>query len=246
MSVFQTPNKTNGFGQGIYEQSATPIETIGTILTLADGRKFAYARNGATALAVAKITQCAAPDSNAHNEAIAAAAAIGATTLTVTFGGAVTADAYAEGYMHVNDATGEGHIYKVKSHPAGTSSVPVVLYDPIRVALVASTSEITFTKHPQDSVIVYPTTGSSAPAGVPLIPVTAAYYFWNQVKGPCPILTDGTIVIGQHVRVSDGVAGAVEPLDRDGTAEDEAAVGTVLQVNANTEYSIIMLDIPGY
>lgn len=246
MSVFQTPCKTTGFGQGIFEQSATQIEALGTPWTLADGRKFVYAKNGAANLGVAVMTQCAVPDTNAHNEAIAAAAAIGATTLTVTFGDAVTANAYADGYMHVNDATGEGHIYKVKSHPAGTASVPVVLYDPIRVALVASTSEITFTKHPQDGVIVYPTTGTSAPAGVPLIPVTAAYYFWNQVKGPCPILTDGTIVIGQHVRVSDGTAGAVEALDRDGTAEDEAAVGTVLQVNATTEYSLIMLDIPGY
>jgi hypothetical protein len=50
-------------------------------------------------------------------------------------------------------------------------------------------------------------------------------------------------VIGQHARVSDGTAGAVEPLDRDGTAEDEAQVGMVMQVNASTEYSLIFLQL---
>jgi hypothetical protein len=236
----------NSFAQKWYQESATQKEELGTLMTTNDGRVFAYALNAAVALAAGKLTQAAAPDSNAHNEAIAAAAAIGVKTLSVTFGGAVVASAYKDGYMHVNDEAGEGHIYGVKDHAAGTSTVAVFLKDPIRVALVASTSEITFTKHPQKEVIVLPTTATSIPVGVPPIAVTASYYFWNQVKGPCALLTDGTIVIGQHVRLSDGVAGAVEPLDRDGTAEDEACVGTVLQVNANTEYSLIMLAIPGY
>lgn len=238
--------KIGGFAQPIYQQSATQKEELGTLLTTKDGRVFAYSRNGAADLAAGKLTQAAAPDSNAHNEKIAAAAAAGATTIVVTFGGAVLADAYKDGYVHINDEAGEGHIYRVKGHPAGTANVPVYLHDPIRVALVADTSEITLTKHPQDSVIVLPTTATSVPIGIPPIPVTANSYFWNQVKGPAPVLTDGTIVIGQHVRLSDAVAGAVEPLDRDGTAEDEAVVGTVLQVNGTGEYSLIMLAIPGY
>jgi len=238
--------KTGGFAQSIFKASSRQLEELGTIVSLKDGRVFAYAKAGASNLAAGKITQSAAPDSNALNKAVGAAVAVGGTQITVTFGGAVTENAYKDGYMHVNDANGEGYIYRVKGHPAGTSSVPVDLYDPIRYALVASTSEVTFTKHPQDSVIVYPTTGTSVPVGVPLIAVTASYYFWNQVKGPAVVLTDGTLVIGQHVRVSDGVAGAVEPLDRDGVDENEAGVGTVLQVNATTEYSLIMLAIPGY
>lgn len=236
----------NSWAQKWYQQSLTQKEELGTIMPLNDGRVFAYARAGAVALAAGKLTQNSVVDTNAHNEAIAAAAAIGDTYLTVTFGGAVTASYYKDGYVHVNDETGEGHLYGVADHAAGTSSVRVDLKDPVRVALVASTSEITLTKHPQDLVIVYPTTGTGIPVGVPSIPVDINYYFWNQVKGPAAVLTDGTIVIGQHVRVSDGVAGAVEPLNRDGTAEDEAAVGTVLQVNGTGDYSLIMLAIPGY
>ena len=240
------PVKTQGFSQGIFEQSSTQKEVLGTIRQLADGRVFAYAKAGAVALAPGKVTQAAVPVANDANRAVPAAAAIGATEVQVTFGGAVTKDFYKDGWLHVNDGTGQGHIYQVKGHAAGTTAVVVELYDPIQVALVASTSDVTLTKNLQDGALVYPTTGTSVPSGVPLIDVTAAYYFWNQVKGPAPVLTDGTLVVGQHARVSDGVAGAVEPLDRDGTAEDEACVGTVLQVNATTDYSLLMLAIPGY
>ena len=238
----------NSFAQKWYQQSVTQKEELGTIMMLNDGRVFAYARAGAVALAAGKLTQNSVVDTNAHNEALSAtqSAAIGAKSVIMTFGGAVAASYYKDGYLHVNDATGEGHIYGVKDHAAGTADVVINLKDPIRVALVASTSDLTLTKHPQDLVIVYPTSGTGIPVGISPIVVDINYYFWNQVKGPAVCLTDGTIVIGQHVRVSDGVAGAVEALDRDGTAEDEAAVGTVLQVNATTDYSLIMLAIPGY
>lgn len=240
------PMKISSFFQGIYQQSAEQKEKLGTIRTLDDGRVFAYAKNGAVDLAAGKMTQSPAPSANANDEVVAADAAVGDLSISVTFGGALTADYYKDGWLWVNDDTGEAHIYRIKGHAAGTTAVIVYLHDPIRVAVTAGSGTVSLIKNVQDSVIVAPTTLTSAPAGVPLIPVTAAYYFWNQVKGPCPILVDGTIVIGQHVRVSDGVAGAVEPLDRDGTAEDEACVGTVLSVNASGEYGLINLAVPGY
>jgi len=240
------PVKTQGFAQDIYAKSSVQLEALGTLRVLDDGRAFAYARAGAVDLAAGKVTQTAIPSATSTDEVVAASAAVGDMSISVTFGGAVTADFYKDGYLWVNDDTGEGHVYRVRGHAAGTTAVIVNLKDPVRVAITAGAGTVSLIQNPQDLVIVYPTTGTGAPAGIPPIPVTANYYFWNQVKGPAAVLTDGTIVIGQHVRVSDGTAGAVEPLDRDGTAEDEAAVGTVLQVNATTEYSLIMLDIPGY
>ena len=239
------PLKTQGFAQDIYKESSVQLEELGTLRILSDGRKFQYARAGAIALAAGKVTQTAIPSANASDEVVAASAAVGDMSISVTFGGAVTADFYKDGLLWVNDDTGEGHLYRVRGHAAGTTAVIVYLKDPIRVAITAGSGTVSLIQNPQDLVIVYPTTGTGAPAGVPPIPVTANYYFWNQVAGPVPVLTDGTVVIGQHVRVSDGVAGAVEPLDRDGTNENEAEVGTVLAVNADTEYSLINLSI-GY
>jgi len=239
------PLKTQGFAQDIYKESSVQLEELGTLRILSDGRKFQYARAGATALAAGKVTQTAIPSANASDEVVAASAAVGDMSISVTFGGAVTADFYKDGLLWVNDDTGEGHLYRVRGHAAGTTAVIVYLKDPIRVAITAGSGTVTLLQNPQDLVIVYPTSGTGAPAGVPPIPVTENCYFWNQVGGPCTILTDGTLVIGQHARVSDGTAGAVEPLDRDGTAEDEACIGLVLAVNATTEYSLINLSI-GY
>jgi hypothetical protein len=240
------PAKITGWMQDIFQESATQKETLGAVRQLEDGRVFAYAKNAAVALAAGKLTQSAAPSANANDETVAADAAVGDLSVSVTFGGAVTADFYKDGWLWVNDDTGEGHIYQVKTHAAGTTAVIVYLKDPIRVAITAGAGTVSLVQNTQNAVIVAPTTLTSAPAGVPLIPVTASYYFWNQVKGPCPILIDGTVVIGQHVRVSDAVAGAVEPLDRDGSDENEPDIGTVLSVNANTEYGLINLAIPGY
>lgn len=244
MQAAMGPLKLQGFSQGVYSQSLTQKETLGTVRYLDDGRAFAYARAGAVALAAGKLTQAAVVDTNAHNETLSSSqsASIGDMSVVVTFGGAVTADFYKDGWMHINDSTGEGHIYRVKSHAAGTADVRVYLYDPIRVALVASTSIWTMTPNIQNLVIVIPTTLTSVPTGVPLIPVDINYYFWNQVKGPCPVLTNGTIVIGNQVGLHDAT-GSVGPMT---TSDIIGSVGRVLQVNATTQYSLIMLAIPGY
>lgn len=239
--------KTTGFAQALDAESATALERIGTIRVEDDGCVYVYSRNGGTALAAGKLTQNSVVDSNAHNETVPAAAAIGATSVSITFGSSIAANYYRDGYMHVNDATGEGYKYRIKGHPAAASgnsyTVYVDLYDPIKVALEASTSVVTFTKHPQDSVVVFPTTQTGAPAGIPLRAVTAYYYFWNQVKGPAVCLTYGTIVIGNKVQQSTSSAGAVQACATD---EIIGSVGTVLQVNATTQYSLINLAIPGY
>jgi len=64
------------------------------------------------------------------------------------------------------------------------------------------------------------------------------------------VLTDGTVVIGKAVMTSDNVDGSVEDaLLAEGTPNtlnNMPCVGIVMQVNADTEYSLIMLDIPGY
>ncbi|MCE5336820.1 MAG: hypothetical protein LLG06_19760 [Desulfobacteraceae bacterium] len=237
----------NTFAQKWYQQSATQKEELDTIMELNDGtgRVFAYALAGATDLAVGKVTQTAVATDNAHNEALSStqSAAIGDTSLTMTFGGAVTASFFKDGYLWVNDATGEGHMYRVKDHPAGTADVKVDLKDPIRVALVASTSEVSLLQNRQALVVIaVAATLTGCPIGVPPIPVTAGYYFWNQVKGPTAVLTAGTVVLGNSVCVLT-TDGAVAPKATDSVL---CTVGTVLRVNGNTEYSLINLAIPGY
>jgi hypothetical protein len=240
--------QTGGFIQDIYKQSATQLHDLDTVNILKDGRMFAYALAGTTALDVSKVNQASAPVSTANNEALPAtgAAAIGATEVIVTFGAAVVADQYKNGWLWANDATGEGHLYRVKGHAAGTATVTIYLKDPIRTtALAASTSEVTLIANRQNGLIVCPTTLTGLVTGINPIPVTASYYFWNQVKGPAVVLVDtgATIVVGNHVTIGGTAAGSVGPLATDSILP---VLGTVMSVNVATEYALINLDIPGY
>ncbi len=109
----------------------------------------------------------------------------------------------------------------------------------MRVAITTS-STYTLLKNIQCGVVAGTSTNTAAPAGVPLIDVTNAYYFWNQVKGPCSILTSGTLVIGNTCIIVD--TGAVGP----NSADVDVNVGSVISVSATTLYSVINLAIPGY
>lgn len=236
--------KNRAFAQPLFTQSATQKEELDTVREEQDGRTYAYSLAGATALAAGLVTQTAVATDNAHNEKLSAtqSEAIGSYKVTMTFGGAVTASFFKDGYLWVNDDTGEGHMYRVKDNAAGTSDVLVTLKDPIRVALVASTSEVSLIQNRQALVVLAPSTLTGCPIGVPPIAVTAGYYFWNQVKGPAAVLVAGTVVIGNSVCVLT-TNGAVAPKATDSVL---CTIGTVLRVNATTEYSLINLAIPGY
>lgn len=239
--------KTQGYAQWIFKQSATQMEELNTIRDLPDGRVFAYAQAGTTALGAALLTQSAAVSANAMEEVLSAtqAWAVGDTAVTVTFGAAVVANQYKDGWIYTNKTAGLGYMYRIKGHAAGTADVILNLYDPVRLATTASTGEWSAVQNIQKEVVVYPTTSTGVPAGVPAMPVTASYYFWNQVKGPCPIYTTGTIVQGAYVVPDNaGTAGYVEAAVF-GTSIDNA-VGTCWKVNATGEVSLIMLHIPGY
>ena len=240
--------KLQGWSQGIYNQSATQKEALGTVRYTDDGRAYAYAKAGTTGLGAALLTQSAPVSATAMEEILSAtqAWAVGDMSVTVTFGGAVTADQYKDGWLYTNKVAGLGYIYRIKSHIAGTADVVLNLYDPIRLATTASTGEWSAVQNLQNEVVVFPiTTCTGIPAGVPAIPVTASYYFWNQVKGPCPIYTTGTVVQGALVVPDNaGTAGYIEAAVF--STSFDIPVGVCWKVNAAGEPSLIMLDIPGY
>ena len=157
---------------------------------------------------------------------------------------AAAVDLFAEGYLFVEDDAGESFLYPVRSHPAAATSATMVvtIWNSIQVALTAS-STVLLLKSLYKDVIQLPTTGTGDIVGVAVKAIAADEYGWIQTHGPCGVLTDGTLVIGQHIRASDGTAGAVEPLNRDGTGEDEAELGRVISVSATTEQSLCYLTI---
>ena len=232
--------------------SSTKQFPLGTILIYND-RMFRYCRAGGTNLAAGKIV-CTRDKAHAtnHLNLSCAAAAIGATTVSIeTAGTDIVENEYAGGYLYVNDGTGEGHNYKIKSHPAHDHSddatCVITLFDPILVALVASgTSQVSLAHNKYEKLIVAPGTTplTGQTVGVPQILITANYYGQVQVRGPAACLVSGTVVIGDSVchTISGGTAGALIARVADSAAQRVArTVGQVMQVNATTEYALVDL-----
>jgi hypothetical protein len=238
------PQKRSGFSQGIYEISSVAKEVIGTLRVLADGRKFRYCKAGASALAAGKLGVGAAIVAAHTNQAILAAVAIGTKqiTLIVTAGTAIAADALKGGALQVNDATGEGYSYPIDTNTALTAlgtEITVTLETGIKVAL-DTTSEFTLVHNPCYGVVE--STTLEVPIGVPLVAVTAAYYYWAQTGGLVCGLITGTPAAGSALQQCNGVAGAFE-IYASGTITYPPIARIHGTAGVDTEYKPVWLQI---
>ena len=235
------PLKRTGFNQGVFAQSATQKEELGALRILRDGRKFRYAKAGASALAAGKLSCAAALGADVMNEACTAVHAIGDVVFAETITSATYAENYfAGGYLQVNDGTGEGYQYKIVSSSAVAASTSIILTldEPIRIAtLGTSGSEFSIMQSPWQAVVE--TATLAMPVGVATGVVTAAYYCWLQTGGPAIALSGASDAVGKPLFQSTSVAGALSGADTASYYPQVAiAMGTV---GVATEYKPVML-----
>lgn len=224
----------------VHSSSSTQELNLGARAMLQDGREFVYVKAGASALVAGKLQQAPAIVANHQNIAVAAAAAIGDKSVTVTLGAtAATADQYAGGFLVVNDADGEGYVYKIEGNPAADSagSLVVSLADELIEALTTS-SEVCLIPNLYNGVIINPTTATNAPVGIAVSDIAANEYGWLQVKGPAPCLSQGAITVGLGIAPSGSVAGAVAVV-----AATTNQIGSALQAGVDTEYRTVFVTL---
>ena len=220
-----------------FGESAAQRFPLGTKLEYGE-EVFRYCKMGATAGVASSLYQAVVPLAGHINEAIDVPA-LGDTGIAFTPNTDTTDDLVAnelqDGYIFIYDNTGEGHKYKVLSHPAiaGAVSGELTLVDPIRVAPVAA-STATVMHNRYRNVIVHPSPPTAVPVGWCQQVVTANYYFWILTKGPTTMLIDGTVVMGRVVRPSEDDDGAVAAQDFD-EADDanHGSVGWVMEIGAD-------------
>lgn len=222
---------------------------FGTMLKFIDGQEFIYAQAGGLALAAGTLQQQAVVVSGHEADlAVPTARSVGDTTVTLTNSTtAITANQYAEGYLFVNDAgagTGEGYKYKIKSNLAESTGSGVATFvfeegSALRIAWTTAT-QCGLRKYPTDETLIAPTAETGVLVGVAVRVVTANFYCWLQKKGPCVVLTNGTLVKGSQVSRSTTTPGAVDTLNGDGTVPN---IGECMSIGGSTEYSLISLDI---
>lgn len=230
--------------------SSVAQHDLGQEIELTDGRVFRYAKAGASGISAGKLQLAPAPKTNHHNVAWASGGAINTNKVTVTLGAtAATVDEYAQGYLVVNDATGEGTAYQISGHPAASSAatLELTIFGNFYEALVSG-SEVSLV-HNRYNAVVEGTTQTRTPAGVPLRDIAAGEYGWLQVAGIAPVLADEAIAVGSAVTIGSSTAGAVELRDwavnaTDATRFDvEPHVGRAVVAGVDTEYRPILLEI---
>lgn len=227
--------------QDIRKISTTKQHRLGAIGITRDGRVYRYAQAGGATLAPGKINVAATVNSDATNKTIARTYDAGVSTVVFDAGGTLVADAYAEGYLTINDATGEGNSYAVKGHTGvtGAGEIIVDLEEPTATALTIDVSEASLTKNPWDDVVVSIADQLDMAIGIANVSLTTLYYGWIQTRGVCSALADESYAIGQNLTIGSSVVGALEAND----AAGEQNVGVAIVAGVDTEYREVFLTI---
>jgi hypothetical protein len=229
--------------QEINKVSSTKLHRLGTSGATRDGRCFRYGLAGAVALAPGKLNTTAAVVANHQNIAVAAAAAVGDTTLSVTVGAtAVTAGDYDDGYVIGYDVAGVGQALQIGGTPAFSSGGTNVLNlsDPVATALTTS-SKVNLEHNQWWSNIVAPSSSTGDfVTGVSNVTLPIANYGWFQTRGPAAVLGNGAITKGSGIIQSATTAGAV---DIEAAATVGQRVGFAIQTGSTTKYNTVYLII---
>ena len=231
------------------DQSAGRQHPLGTVGVTDDGRWFRYAQAG-EAIGAGQMTMQAVSIPNHDMDLTTTAAAVGAVTVTVTLGATLaTASQYADGYLYTNDDGGEGHVYKIKSHPAAAASGSLTLTfypdDGVKEA-ISGTPLSGLMVNPYKGVEIYDANDvDGPPLGVAQREVTTSYYFWAQTQGYGVLLCDASVfILGNMIRAADTDDGAGERQDRDEASANMPQYGVgALIAPVDTDYGVVYLQI---
>jgi hypothetical protein len=239
------PSNINEFTVG-----TTQLFPLGTRMQR-DDAVYRYVEFGGTTT-VGDMIQAEAPD-GAHDDLNptgsgtdygTAGTAIGTTVLSIATSITLVVNEYAGGSLVVETNTGGGYRYKVLRNTvsSGTNS-SVEIQTGLAIA-IDSTSNVKLVKSKYKEVIEAPTTLTGTVVGSSMGVGANGSFGWAQTNGPASVLTEGTVVIGQQVRCSEGTTGAVTLQDYDEAGDaDLGTVGTCMDVGPTTEFSLIYLSL---
>ena len=239
--------------QGIYEESITKKCELGRLLPFLDGRCFRYCYK-ATGAGITQGHMAAAAGLNDDTDKktqtgmtnAISGASIGAKVIKVLLEDAVAANLFEDGLLTIEDSTGAGYCYRIKSNKAGGAAVAtpceLTLYDSIVVALSATTV-LSLTVNKWKNVVVAPAVEVSPYVGVPLIVITAEYYFWAQTKGYAAVMADTASGPKQGEVVSLGITTPGSCMAAEGTVYPPWGVCRQPKAQANSKYATIDLQL---
>jgi len=191
---------------------------MGRQMEYEDGRKWRFVENGATLLVPGDLVQGPAVVTADYTDIIVdAAAAIGATTLSVTPTTTTAANTYGDprgvgafGHCFVNKGgVRAARVYRVASHIifSAAAGVLITLQDPVETALAVN-DEVGFAKNVYTDVIqAIITTITNRIVGVAQTPITADYFGWLQTGGIAAVNQAASMVVGNKAGAIVAAAG---------------------------------------
>lgn len=232
--------------------TTTKHRKLGTKMEFADGRVFRWSL-AKGAIGAGKLAMQVDFTHAAHDEdlAVAVAAAVGAGTIVFTnVSASIGISDFADGWVHVNDADGEGQIFLIKdNNEVGTTDVGTLTLeedDGISEALTTS-SKIGITRNTYLDVELYDGNDiDGVPVGVASTEIADSEYFWVQTAGFCAVLANGTLIKGKAVTPGQSVDGSVDVYTVNTSAGglvDNAVIGHVSRAATATGYALIDLKI---
>ena len=194
-------------------------QKLGTRMQIFD-REFVYCQAG-EAITAGKLVMGAARTAGHQVDLAVSAASAGSTTVTLSGSLTVTKDQYKDGWIIFNDVEEEGHMYRIKSNTAVSSATGCVITldeeDGLVVAITTS-QQVGLYESPYKEVEAHDANDvDHAPLGWTCVDIADESYGWLCVKGFPTAVVDGTPAAGVPLIASNGVDGAVEVYDEDGT-----------------------------
>lgn len=223
------------YGIDTFSTSTLKDLPFGAIAFDSIGRKFRYAKAGATALVKGHLLQSPARDTAYTDMAVQAVAAIDAKSIEVTLGAtATTANQFDEGVLAVSASTGLGQNFTIVGHDvtAGAGVCTFNIDEAILTAL-ATTSKVTANLNPYNKVIDSPTTRTGLTVGVAITAAAISAFTWIGVEGMFAVLSDATVAaVGEGVGPSTTTAGSVT---KQVTLLENVGTAPILGVSAQYE-----------
>ena len=192
---------------------------LGTRMQIFD-REFVYCEAGEDITAGKLVMGIDGTAAHQVDLAVAAASA-GATSITLSGSLSIAKDLYKDGWIIFNDVEEEGHMYRVKGNTAVASATGCVVTldeeDGLATAITTS-QQVWLYENPYTEVEAHDANDvDHAPLGWTCVDIADTDFGWLCVKGFTTALIDGTPGLGVPLVASNGVDGAVEVYDEDGT-----------------------------
>lgn len=243
-SVSRRNDAVISINQNIYEESSTQLAPLGTDLRVGE-RAFIYAKADVALNAgdICAVNLGSTGTLSVLKQTVNAAAVAGTYQVKVYAASAVAAGLFNDGYLVVQDSTGQGYAYKIKSQPAINSATTgsfVTLYDPLAAALGATT---VISLVPNPGFGVTNLINVTAPvAGIAMCAVTAGNYAWIQNKGVASVKIGNTTVAFGDLLVPSTTGGAT--ICAVSTGFMNQVVGRALHAGTAYDHVAALLECP--